>query len=48
MQIIKHANNKMISTAYKDLKDRKETRQAAWEQPGWDECVRRTGKDHIV
>lgn len=28
--------------AYKDLKDRKETRQAAWEQPGWDECVRRT------
>jgi len=29
--------------AYKDLKDRKETRQLALEQPGWDECVRRTG-----
>ncbi|XP_065904426.1 protein NipSnap homolog 1-like [Dysidea avara] len=28
--------------AYKDLKDRKETRQLAWEQPGWDECVRQT------
>ncbi|CAD7086866.1 unnamed protein product [Hermetia illucens] len=24
---------------YKSLKDRKETREAAWRSPGWDECV---------
>jgi len=24
---------------YKDLKTRKETREAAWQKPGWDECV---------
>ena len=29
--------------AYKDLPDRKEQRQAAWQFPGWDECVVRTG-----
>lgn len=29
--------------AYKDLEDRVETRQAAWEFPGWDECVVKTG-----
>ena len=31
--------------AYKDLHDRTETRQAAWEFPGWDECVVRTGEE---
>ncbi|BFZ18992.1 hypothetical protein BsWGS_22032 [Bradybaena similaris] len=25
--------------AYKDLQTRKETREAAWTRPGWDECV---------
>ncbi|KAI8740054.1 Nipsnap [Biomphalaria glabrata] len=25
--------------AYKDLQTRKETREAAWNRPGWDECV---------
>ncbi|GFO46434.1 protein nipsnap-like [Plakobranchus ocellatus] len=25
--------------AYKDLQTRKETREAAWHRPGWDECV---------
>jgi len=24
---------------YKDMKTRKETREAAWRKPGWDECV---------
>lgn len=24
---------------YKDLQARKETREAAWRSPGWDECV---------
>lgn len=24
---------------YKSLQDRKETREAAWRSPGWDECV---------
>lgn len=28
--------------AYKNLPDRKEQRQAAWEFPGWDECVVKT------
>ena len=32
-----------LCSAYKDMKDRNETRQAAWEFPGWDECVVRTG-----
>ena len=27
------------STGYKDLQARKETREAAWRKPGWDECV---------
>lgn len=31
--------------AYKDLQSRKETRDAAWQRPGWDENVRYTGKD---
>lgn len=26
-------------TGYKSLLDRKETREAAWRSPGWDECV---------
>ena len=30
--------------AYKDLPDRTETRRSAWEFPGWDECVVRTGE----
>lgn len=30
--------------AYKDLEDRNEVRQAAWEFPGWDECVMKTGR----
>ena len=30
--------------AYTDLKERNEIRQAAWEFPGWDECVIRTGE----
>jgi hypothetical protein len=25
--------------AYSDLQSRKETREAAWRKPGWDECV---------
>lgn len=29
--------------AYKDLQTRKETREAAWTRPGWDECVAYTG-----
>ena len=29
--------------AYKDLQDRVETRKAAWDMPGWDECVVKTG-----
>lgn len=31
----------MISTisGYKDLQTRKETRERAWQSPGWDECV---------
>lgn len=33
-----------IITGYKNLVDRHETRQAAWQMPGWDECVLRTGK----
>ena len=33
--------------AYKDLHDRTETRQAAWEFPGWDECVVRTGEENM-
>ncbi|KAH9525691.1 Nipsnap [Bulinus truncatus] len=28
--------------AYKDLQTRKETREAAWSRPGWDDCVRYT------
>ena len=32
------------ATAYRDLAERKEVRQSAWEDPGWDECVRRTGQ----
>ena len=28
---------------YKDLQTRKETREAAWSRPGWDECVAYTG-----
>ena len=28
---------------YKNLKNCKETCQLAWEQPGWDECLKRTG-----
>ena len=35
------------STAYKNLEDRSNTRQRAWEFPGWDECVVRTGKETI-
>ena len=31
-------------SAYKDLPDRTETRRSAWEFPGWDECVVRTGE----
>ena len=31
-------------TAYEDLQTRKETREAAWQRPGWDECVAYTGK----
>ncbi|CAG5114873.1 unnamed protein product [Candidula unifasciata] len=27
---------------YKDLQTRKETREAAWSRPGWDECVSNT------
>ena len=26
-------------SAYSDLQSRKETREAAWRKPGWDECV---------
>ena len=37
-----HAHN-FSCIAYNDLEDRHETRQAAWEFPGWDECVVRTG-----
>lgn len=39
---ITHFMSETLS-AYKDLEDRKETRQAAWEFPGWDECVVKTG-----
>ena len=35
------------AAAYKDLAERKEVRQSAWEGPGWDECVRRTGQ-HVA
>ena len=35
------------STAYKNLEDRSDTRQRAWEFPGWDQCVVRTGKETI-
>lgn len=31
------------STGYKDLQTRKETREAAWQRPGWDEVVQYTG-----
>ena len=34
--------------AYKDLEDRNEVRQAAWEFPGWDECVMKTGEEQDV
>ena len=30
--------------AYADLMSRKEARESSWEQPGWDEVVRRTGR----
>lgn len=33
--------------AYKDLQSRKDTREAAWSRPGWDENVRYTGKSII-
>lgn len=32
-----------LQTGYKDLQTRKETREAAWSRPGWDECVAYTG-----
>jgi len=35
-------NNKfmfLLLIGYKSLQDRKETREAAWRSPGWDECV---------
>ena len=35
------------STAYKNLEDRSNIRQRAWEFPGWDECVVRTGEETI-
>lgn len=35
-------------TAYKDLEDRNETRQSAWETPGWDECVIKTGWENAL
>jgi len=28
-----------LCVGYKDLQARKETREAAWRSPGWDECV---------
>jgi hypothetical protein len=28
--------------AYKDLNDRKGSREKMWNKPGWDECVSRT------
>lgn len=28
-----------LITGYKSLQDRKESREAAWRAPGWDECV---------
>ena len=34
-------------TAYTDMVDRNEVRQSAWQMPGWDECVRKTG-NHIT
>lgn len=37
-----------IVTGYKNLVDRHETRQAAWQMPGWDECVLRTGKHDAI
>uniref|UniRef100_A0A8C4QVS4 Nipsnap homolog 1 (C. elegans) n=1 Tax=Eptatretus burgeri TaxID=7764 RepID=A0A8C4QVS4_EPTBU len=33
--------------AYKDLQSRAETRQAAWNKEGWEECVYYTGICHI-
>lgn len=35
-------------TAYEDLQTRKETREAAWQRPGWDECVAYTGNVLIL
>lgn len=29
----------IFDAGYKDLQARKETREAAWRSPGWDECV---------
>jgi len=34
-------------TGYKDLQTRKETREAAWQRPGWDEVVQYTGELYI-
>lgn len=31
--------NNFSASAYKSLQARKETREQAWRQPGWDECV---------
>ena len=42
--VIVHMYNYDNHSAYKDLPDRTETRRSAWEFPGWDECVVRTGE----
>ena len=31
--------SRSLNAGYKDLQTRKETREAAWRKPGWDECV---------
>lgn len=30
---------RVSSAGYKSLQDRKESRENAWREPGWDECV---------
>lgn len=34
--------------AYRDLQSRKETRDSAWQRPGWDENVRYTGESALI
>ena len=38
-------NYEPLYVAYKSLEDRHKMRQAAWEFPGWDECVVKTGNE---